>query len=362
VAPNGNDASAGTLTAPFRTIARGVSALGSGQLLYIRQGTYAESVLNSIRGGGASQYTTIAAYPGETVTLTGRAGASHVAYFEGPSSSYIELRDLNLDATVVTDGPVKITGPGTGRSGDAAHHIRIRGGSLNHGLGNGVLISQLAHHNEFLGVRIYANGLDTVGVGYNHGLYIAAPDNVVDGCEIVHNTGYAVHLYDGSAVPSAHRNVVRNNRIHDSAWGAKQAAIIAGSGDGNQVYNNVVYDSHGCVIIQYGPATNTLVANNTCVNTPGYGIYSNAVNTQIVNNLLVSGAGIANMGTATIQTNLVGVDPSFVSAGSKDFRLLAGSRAINAGTTVSAVTVDITSTPRPQLGAYDIGAHEYSGN
>jgi hypothetical protein len=41
-----------------------------------------------------------------------------------------------------------------------------------------------------------------------------------------------------------------------------------------------------------------------------------------------------------------------------DYRLKAGSPAANAGTSLSLVTDDIAGTPRPQGGAYDIGAYE----
>jgi hypothetical protein len=114
--------------------------------------------------------------------------------------------------------------------------------------------------------------------------------------------------------------------------------------------------------VNYGSASNTLVVNNTCVNTPGYGIYSAATNTQITNNLLVGTAGIVNMGTASLQTNLTGGNPGFVNAAAKDFRILSGSSAIDAGTGVSAVTTDSIGTPRPRGRAYDVGAFEYTGN
>jgi hypothetical protein len=232
------------------------------------------------------------------------------------------------------------------------------GGEIRNSRSSGVLITQLAHHNEFLQCKLQNNG--GAWFGYDHGIYIAAPDNLVDGCQIAQDPGYAIHVYDGSAVPSAHRNIIRNNRISNSAWAARQFAILAGSGEGNQVYNNLVYDSYGCIAIAHGGARNTLVANNTCVNTPGYGIYSDGSNSEIKNNLLFKTAGLNNRGTGAVDGNLINVDPGFMNAGIKDFRLQSGSRAIHAGTTVPAVVFDIVGALRPPQAAYSVGAYEYT--
>lgn len=49
----------------------------------------------------------------------------------------------------------------------------------------------------------------------------------------------------------------------------------------------------------------------------------------------------------------------FVNAVAKDFRLTAGSPAIDAGTNLGAdVATDIDGTTRPQRLAYDIGCYE----
>jgi hypothetical protein len=52
--------------------------------------------------------------------------------------------------------------------------------------------------------------------------------------------------------------------------------------------------------------------------------------------------------------------PGFITPGS-NFRLAAGSLAIDAGTTVTAVTVDHDGAARPRGSSYDIGAYEGEG-
>ncbi len=52
-------------------------------------------------------------------------------------------------------------------------------------------------------------------------------------------------------------------------------------------------------------------------------------------------------------------DPRFVSVTGRDFRLQAGSPAIDAGLTLSVVLNDLLGDLRPQGLGYDIGAYEY---
>jgi hypothetical protein len=54
-------------------------------------------------------------------------------------------------------------------------------------------------------------------------------------------------------------------------------------------------------------------------------------------------------------------NPSFVDAANKNFALQSGSPGIDAGQTISEVTVDFAGAPRPQGSTYDIGAYEYGG-
>src|SRR5215510_14137028 len=66
----GEDSNEGTLLKPFETINRGTQVLRPGDTLYIRAGTYSESLSNSIPSGSSwSAPVTVAAYNGEIVTL-----------------------------------------------------------------------------------------------------------------------------------------------------------------------------------------------------------------------------------------------------------------------------------------------------
>ncbi|OLD99475.1 MAG: hypothetical protein AUI36_44720 [Cyanobacteria bacterium 13_1_40CM_2_61_4] len=53
------------------------------------------------------------------------------------------------------------------------------------------------------------------------------------------------------------------------------------------------------------------------------------------------------------------LDPGFVNAATKDFRLLSVSPLIDAGATLAAVTNDYAGVARPQGLRFDIGPYEF---
>jgi autotransporter-associated beta strand protein len=70
VSPDGSDSSAGSLAAPFQTLARAVTNLNAGDTLYLRGGTYRET-LRLPQSGTPENPITVCAYSNENVTLSG---------------------------------------------------------------------------------------------------------------------------------------------------------------------------------------------------------------------------------------------------------------------------------------------------
>lgn len=76
----GSDSNAGTAAALFKTIARGLQAVGPGELLKIRVGTYAENLILDGKDGRADAKVTI---QGEgKPKLTGGAGTGALIQFK----------------------------------------------------------------------------------------------------------------------------------------------------------------------------------------------------------------------------------------------------------------------------------------
>ncbi|NNF58144.1 MAG: hypothetical protein HKN04_07865, partial [Rhodothermaceae bacterium] len=69
--PQADDANPGTQALPWRTISRATTVLQPGDAVLVRAGVYRETVTPRIGGTGPEQRITYAAYPGDTVIVTG---------------------------------------------------------------------------------------------------------------------------------------------------------------------------------------------------------------------------------------------------------------------------------------------------
>src|SRR5262245_61638725 len=82
---------------PMRTISSGANCLGAGDTLYVRSGTYNESLVNiPVAGSSWGSPVRIASYPGETVWLMPSSG-SYVLYLAS-GQRYVEFDGINMDA------------------------------------------------------------------------------------------------------------------------------------------------------------------------------------------------------------------------------------------------------------------------
>lgn len=167
-------------------------------------------------------------------------------------------------------------------------------------------------------------------------------------------SGISLYAIDGAHGSS--RNLVYNNTIVMAASSRWAINIPKSSGKpsptGNQIMNNILYDPtapHGSVLT-YGTAVSGFESDyNVVVNR----FSDNGGNTTIT-------LSAWQHQTKQDLHSILVTDPTtlFVNFAGNDFRLKAGSPAVNAGKTLSQVTDDINGVARPQGGAYDIGAYE----
>jgi parallel beta-helix repeat protein len=222
--------------------------------------------------------------------------------------------------------------------------------------------------NEFINLKLRRSAARVTSYRTN-GFYVQSPNNLVEGCDMVDLNGFGIQTYNGNS-PRAEpdNNVFRYNVIHDfPVTTEKTQGIDIGQGSGNKVYGNVVFNLKGTVggsqgIYVYRGA-NIEVYNNTVYGNASGGIVVDpGVTGAIVRNNISyqnSGGDYRNGGTNTFASNnLIGVNPMFVNPSAGDFKLLSGSPAVDAGTTISMVLTDVIGTPRPQGSAYDVGAFE----
>jgi parallel beta-helix repeat protein len=407
--PSGSDTTGdGSLGNPWRTAAKGLTALTPGDTLRLRAGTYAEALADSIPSGNSGAHVTVAAYPGEQAVLRAPDGsAAGVRLRTG--KSYVTLG--STDATLVIDGSAQAAGNTSdgvkidyAGSGTISHHVRLQGVEITGWGGNGVLSTQdpdtsnVGGFNELLACHVHGNGVPLSGAshGAGHGVYLETSDNTVSDCDLHDNGQYGVQIYrDGAAAGDAvncARNTVTRNRLYANGFGlhsdgsaAEGGGVTCWYGDANVLTNNLCYGNAGGGVLVDSGASNTQVLHNTCQGNQGQGTYhgvelgnNGAVTGTVVKGNVASGntagdyhASAGSTPSTTSDYNLTGdatgvgthtlrsTDPLFAGVAGGDFRLQASSPARDAGVTPALVAVDLAGHARPYGTAPDLGCYEY---
>ncbi len=244
VAPTGNDANPGTVTAPWRTIQHAAETVGPGDTVYVRAGIYNEAVSVRVSGSGPDQYITFRNYPGETPVLDGRGltDPDGVNAFYIEDQSYLIIRGFEIrNYTTVVPNQVPIAIQITGTS----HHIQL-----------------LENHIHHIATRAPVDA-DLLGADAH---------------------GIAVY---GTAPSPIHNVLIENNHLHDLTLGSSEALVLNGNVRAFTVTHNLIHDVDNIAIDAIGfegtapqpevdRAREGLIAGNTIYNVdsrtnPAYG-------------------------------------------------------------------------------------------
>ena len=288
VSTSGSDSNAGTADQPFRTIAHGLSALQTGETLYIRGGVYNETINSSQLRSGTSwaNAPVIAGYPGESVVLTANESDADIITLSG-STRYVVFQNLILD------------GQGTAHNGvnnpnNSTDHIRFDTVEIRNFWNQGAYVQTSLGGYEFLNCNVHhivANGHQSAN--QSQGLYLGN-SVLVDGGQYHDNSGYGIQIYSGNypAQPT-NNNIVRNASIYNNGQATGSGGGITVGGDNNLIENNRVYSNLSTGIkVSSGSPTNTQILNNTVWNNNGSGgIYVDADNTRLSNNNVYQNIG-----------------------------------------------------------------------
>ena len=231
VAPNGSDAAAGTQSAPWRTLKASLPRLRAGQTLYVRGGTYAETVTGiSIQPGTPTARIRVAAYPGERPVLVGFLWLTRPSYW-------------TLDGLNVTwaDG-----------SSSKNHMIKMTNG-----------IGWVFENAEVWGAHSFA-GLLVAGTATGEPRDWTVRNNCIHDTYPSNDTNQDHNIYANPGVTSTggliERNLLFNAPNGEGVKVAGPSTTSGGSG-GVTIRNNTIYNS-GQNILVGGQTSNTVIERN----------------------------------------------------------------------------------------------------
>jgi parallel beta-helix repeat protein len=411
VAPSGNDANAGSLASPFKTITKAASRVAAGDVVEVRGGVYNEVVKISSKGT-ASARITFRPYSGEAATIDGTGSAADTNLVQFNSAEFVDFSGFEVrNATRL------------GICGYPAKSVRVLSNKIHGSYRNGIYFGSSSSDITIDGNEVYDNVLENrlrnmssgwgqalavnktngatitnnrVYRNYGEGIdFVVADNGVARGNEVydnfsvgiyldnarymtvernfIYSTGNTSYYRDGepaSGIGIANENysvtspstgiVVKNNIVLNTKWGFYYGAYGLGGGLKNTtVTNNTFYQStYSALWIQSDAHAGSLVQNNIFHQVGGRAVSD------------VAGAGViyrsnnwygGSAGAAAGTGDVIG-DPGFQNAGglhADDYKLIAGARPIEAGLdATSVVSNDYFGNPR-SIGM-DIGAHEYS--
>lgn len=336
----GSDRNPGSQAAPFRTILKASQVAGPGDVVRVLPGTYEGGFVTRSSGSASARITYVSTAKWQAKIVPPRTSPNYTGWEN--QGNYVDISGFQVD--------------GSNNNGGQAWILGIQDvGSNGRVIGNWVhQVKAPCSTNGGAGIEAYQwkgnlNGSIIGNVVHNIG-------NTVNGCPWVHG------------IYHTHTGLIENNLVFDVAgWGIH----VWHRPHDIKILNNTVFNGKSGGIVLGAersetsrPADNMIVANNIVYDNP-VGISENGLtgaNNQYIANLVYNNRKNWDLQNNITPTRSISADPRFVRYnrnGGGDYRLSAGSPAIDAGVSRYAVTTDILGAHRPQGSGIDIGAYEF---
>ena len=386
---NGNDANDGSQANPWKTIRHAADVVVAGDTVLINPGTYSVSQQISITTSGtASNPITFKGNgTGVVVDLRGYDGRNGFEIF---FADYIVIDNLTVYASLDPNS---------------------RGIRLTHAEGCTIsnnTVSGANHANLFCSLSDHVTFSNNEAFNGAIGIYVADSSDypTIKGNWLHNNTAIGLHMngdINSGGDGTISYAMVDSNRIHNNGatginldgvtWSTFQNNLVYGNkyrgiaffkGNGavpsndNEAYQNTIITPAGAyygIGLNYGANRNSFWNNIILTegSVPSFSSTSSTNELEITSNynLLPDQGQVAetsNGGFDFGEWQSLGYDTqsvtgtisqTFQSPSGGDYRLKAGSPAIDAGTPDHSCTPDIAGNPRPTGSAPDLGAYEY---
>jgi hypothetical protein len=308
IATNGSDSNPGTVGSPYKTISKGLTAIGTGGIMYMRGGTYAQASKLSLSKTSTTNHMRIWAYPGErpVVDFTGDTSDGFSISGDGYHFKGIEVKLAGHNGFAISGNSNTLE---TCTSHDNANTgVHITGST------DGVTYPA---YNTITNCDSYLNFDPPIG-GNADGFsakWQVGPGNIFTGCRAWNNSD------DGWDFWMATSTIIIENcwafRNGSNVWAS---GTFDGNGNGFKLGGNYVATPHivrGCISFenQGGPSgsgrgydENNNTAGQTLYNCTAYNNRGNGFHLQ---NTVTNGAHI-------VRNCIVYLDPANVTSGTRD--------------------------------------------
>ena len=281
VSPSGDDANNGSYDSPWRTLTKAAHDAKAGDTIWIRAGTYNET-LSPRNSGQSDAYITFQNMESETVVINAN-GLDHGIILWNKSfirMSGFEVKKARSDAVFI------------GHSDDSSSEINI--------------IEKMTIHDCSGGVGINVNG-NKNHILYNtisecqYGIYVNGNHQNISNNEIYESIKSGISLI-------GNYNVIQHNRIHHneeygiSTWLGSSQNLNELTIQFNVIYDNLDQDIHLNGDGPGGKPDNIYVYNNTILNSSadsGICVYGGCHNLKIKNNII---SGVYEHGVLRLPT------------------------------------------------------------
>ncbi|MDX2170262.1 MAG: right-handed parallel beta-helix repeat-containing protein [Deltaproteobacteria bacterium] len=405
VSPTGNDAAAGSQAAPWRTLQKAGDVAAAGDTVNVLPGTYVG--FRARRSGTAQAPVRFVAQAGVVVNAPGAANSN---------GDNIWVRDVDY---VVVDGFESTNAPRAGVAvqgePDAnATGVVVRNCHCHHNgrwgiftgfardlllednqtsysaIEHGIYVSNSgdrptvrrnhAHHNNASGIQLNADPVQ-MGDDPNDPQGDGIIEQALIEANVIHDNGAA----GGASInlASVRGSLIRNNLIYGNqstgiaGWDDGEGSNLYGTRDNRIVGNTIVQPATArfAVSLKNGSTGNTFL-NNILIHLGARGSIEADPSSQVglvsdynavVNRFSDDDAFLTLAQWRALSPNfdphsyVVTAATVFVDSAANDYHLSAGSPALNAGTTLPDLPVDLEGTTRPQGLGFDAGAYERAG-